>query len=95
MGAVLASALGDVRASTQCEYTIPQNNSVDLAAVKVFIDKTSLALARVADADACDPKTGGFHYDVPLDGAHQPHSIILCPASCAFDLLHTIRVACN
>jgi len=93
--ALLSAALADVRKVAQCDYSIPQNTSVDLARLAVFIDDKSPALKLVANAPACDPKKGGFYYDVIPSSTVHPRRIILCPATCAKDKSRTIRVDCS
>ncbi len=93
--ALLNTALAKVRKSAECEYAIPQNTSVDLTTVAVFIDDKSPALPLVAGASACNPKLGGFYYDTDPNGTRRPRRIILCPASCARDADRTIRVDCG
>ncbi len=94
VAALLTAALAEVRNSARCEFAIPQNTSVDLATVRVYLDEVSPPVAPVANAAACGD-AGGFYYDVPPSATSHPRRLVLCPASCAKNASHEIRVSCR
>jgi hypothetical protein len=94
VAAQLSVALEEVRTSARCEFAIPQNTSVDLATVRVYVDEVSPPVSPVPNAAACT-NAGGFYYDVPPTLTQHPRRLVLCPASCAKNVSHEIRVTCR
>ncbi|MEI9938367.1 MAG: hypothetical protein WDO69_14190 [Pseudomonadota bacterium] len=82
------AALDAVR-STQlaCEFEIPepeQGEQLDYSLVNVNFKngKKASTLLYVADADGCDPLTGGWYYDTDPQ-VEDPTRIVVCPTTCA------------
>ncbi len=78
-------ALNDIRAAGECKFQIPQPGTgvPDYEKVNVSLydddDPQDATTISYVSAEAnCDPVTGGWYYDSPVD----PQMIILCEASC-------------
>ncbi len=81
------AALDTIRgARLACEFKIPQpaaGETLDYGRVNVQLTSGTQksVVYYVKDAAACDPTTGGWHYDVDPTSA-VPTKIIACPTSC-------------
>lgn len=82
----LLAALKQIQKTTvACEFQMPQpgpGQVVDPTRVNVKYTPnggSSVVLGQVPNAGACTDQTGGWYYDDP----NQPHSIKLCPSTCA------------
>ncbi len=100
------AALNEVRVTSKsCEFGIPLVDGAlpDLTKLTVQITPANgqpVTVARRASAAKCDPASGGFYYDTPIDGPVPPGRVILCPASCdlfgtALDREVDLQVSCE
>jgi hypothetical protein len=80
----LASALDQIRgAKWGCEFQVPEAAADDYDKLNLdfsFVSATR-RVPRVESESACDPTSGGWHYDVE-PGADEPTRVVVCPASC-------------
>lgn len=69
-----------------CQFAISPSNGtrIDYGRVNVSIRGASgtSSVLYAASADRCDPKTGGWYYDVDPTSGAVPQRIIACPATC-------------
>ena len=78
-------ALNEIRATGLCLYQIPEPQSgdpnydmINVSIAPPGAPDDGATLYNVADEASCDPVTGGWYYDDPLN----PEMILLCPESC-------------
>lgn len=78
----LLEAMQTVAARAACEYTLPAEAAPylpDRVDLELTLGATTTTIARVADAQACDPTQGGWYYD----DAQSPKRIIACQQTCS------------
>ena len=88
MAQVFQQALATIRGDAlPCEYTlpVPKEGEPDYTKVNVLYtagDGSDNVIKGVDDAGACDPKNGGWYYDVDPSGGEKPTKVIVCPKTC-------------